>query len=158
MAKNGVIGNNNSLPWHLPVDLKYFRRITTGHTIVMGRRNYEDIGKALPGRRNIVLTRADDFLVQDCETAHSIDDVMRMIDVKDETFIIGGAEIYKSFLPFAEKLYITHIDVNVEGNVAFPKYNPGEWKLESEEIIPSDSKNPLPCRFCVYNNATTKSN
>ncbi len=151
MAKNGVIGNNNSLPWRLPVDLRYFRRTTTGHTIVMGRRNYEDIGRALPERRNIILSRTDDFTAADCEIAHSIGEVMRLIDLEEETFIIGGAEIYKSFLPLADKLYITHVDADIEGDVVFPAYNPGDWKMESENIIPADNENTLPCRFCVYN-------
>lgn len=150
IAKNGVIGNNNTLPWHLPVDLKYFRNTTMGHAIVMGRRNHEDIGKALPGRRNIVLTRDENFSAENCEIAHSIDEVLGMIDRKDETFIIGGAEIYLSFLPYADKLYITHIDVDVDGDVVFPKYNSGEWELESEETHAVDSKNPLSCRFSVY--------
>ncbi|MEE8388960.1 MAG: dihydrofolate reductase [Acidiferrobacterales bacterium] len=150
IAKNGVIGNNNTLPWHLPVDLKYFRNTTMGHAIVMGRRNYEDIGKALPGRRNIVLTRDENYSAENCEIAHSINDVLGMIDNKDETFIIGGAEIYLSFLPYAEKLYITHIDVEVDGDVVFPKYKSGEWELESEETHAADSKNPLSCRFTVY--------
>lgn len=150
IAKNGIIGNNNSLPWNLPVDMKYFRNTTMGHTIVMGRRNYEDIGKALPGRRNIVLTRNRNFLADNCEIAHSIDEIMRMIDKKDETFIIGGAEIYLSFLPYADKLYITHIDVDIDGDVVFPDYNTREWELESEETHAVDSKNSLSCRFSIY--------
>ncbi len=150
IAKNGVIGNNNTLPWYLPVDLKYFRNTTMGHAIVMGRRNYEDIGKALPGRRNIVLTRDKSYSAENCEIAHSINDVLGMINKKDETFIIGGAEIYLSFLPHAEKLYITHIDVEVDGDVVFPNYKSGEWELESEEIHAADSENPLSCRFTVY--------
>lgn len=150
IAKNGVIGNNNTLPWHLPADLKYFRNTTMGHTIVMGRRNYEDIGRALPGRKNVVLTRSKTFSAENCLIAHSVDEVREMVDENDETFIIGGAEVYRLFLPCAEKLYITHVDVAVEGNITFPAYDAGEWELESEESVSATKENTLPFRFCVY--------
>jgi len=150
MAKNGVIGHNNTLPWRLPADLKYFRDITMGHTIVMGRRNYEDIGKALPGRRNIVITRNKDFLASGCEITHSIGEALDTVKGEAETFIIGGAEIYKSFLPLAGKLYVTRIDAEVEGNTTFPEYDSGQWLLESEEKHETDKNNSLPFRFCVY--------
>lgn len=150
IAKNGVIGNNNTLPWHLPADLKYFRNTTMGHTIVMGRRNFEDIGRALPGRKNVVLTRSNTFSAENSEIAHSVDEVMEMVDKNDETFIIGGAEVYQLFLPFADKLYITHVDIDVEGNITFPEYENGEWELESEESVLATEDNTLPFRFCVY--------
>lgn len=150
MANNRVIGKNNSLPWHLPVDLGYFRDTTMGHAIIMGRRNHEDIGRALPGRRNIVLTRNADYAAPGCEIAHSVSDVLQLVDEATETFVIGGAEIYKSFLPIAQKFYVTHIDASVDGDVVFPEYDQTQWKLESERSIAADNKNSLPCRFCVY--------
>lgn len=150
IANNGVIGTDNTLPWHLPADLKYFRDTTMGHTIVMGRINFEDIGKALPGRRNIVLTRGEKFFAENCEVAHSIDEVMDMVDEDDETFIIGGAEVYRSFLPLSKKLYITRIDATVNGDVLFPDYDSPEWELASENIQQVDDENALPFRFCVY--------
>lgn len=150
IANNGVIGANNTLPWRLPADLRYFRDTTMGHTIVIGRRNFQDIGRALPGRRNIVLTRDKDFSAENCEIAHSIDEVMAMIDDDDETFIIGGAEVYRSFLPLSKKLYITHIDADVNGDVLFPDYDSSEWQLESEKVQQADDRNTLPFRFCVY--------
>jgi len=150
IAKNGVIGNNNTLPWHLPADLAYFRKTTMGHTIVMGRRNYEDIGKALAGRKNVVLTRNSTFSADNCLVAHSVDEVREIIDSNDETFIIGGAEIYRLFLPFTDKLYITHVDSAVEGNITFPQYNTAQWELESEEFASAAGDNTLPFRFCVY--------
>ncbi|MFV1998010.1 MAG: dihydrofolate reductase [Acidiferrobacterales bacterium] len=149
IAENGVIGNNNTLPWHLPADLAYFRKTTMGHTIVMGRRNYEDIGRALPGRINVVLTRSSTFSADDCIIAHSVGEIREMVDNNDETFIIGGAEIYRLFLPYTERLYITHVDVAVEGNITFPEYNADQWELESE-IVSATEDNILPFRFCVY--------
>lgn len=150
IANNGVIGTNNTLPWRLPADLKYFRDTTMGHTIIMGRRNFEDIGRALPGRRNIVLTREKNFSAENVEIAHSINEAMAMIDDDDEIFIIGGAEVYRSFLPLSKKLYITHIDATVDGDVQFPDFDLSEWELESEKTQQVDGKNMLPFRFCVY--------
>jgi len=150
IAKNGVIGANNTLPWHLPADLKYFRKTTMGHTIVMGRKNFEDIGKALPGRRNIVLTRDKTFSAENCETAHSVNEVTDMVSGENEAFIIGGAEIYRAFLPLTNKLYITHIDSAVDGDIKFPDYDTSEWELASETKYQIDDENRLPFRFCVY--------
>lgn len=150
IADNGVIGTNNTLPWRLPADLKYFRATTMGHTIVMGRRNFQDIGKALPGRRNVVLTRDKNFSANHCEVAHSINDVMSMLDREEETFIIGGAEVYRSFLPLSDKLYITHIDSAVDGNVFFPDYDLSEWEMVSEGARQTNEENTLSFRFCVY--------
>lgn len=116
----------------------------------MGRRNYEDIGRALPGRKNVVLTRSRSFSAENCVIAHSVDEVSRMVDEKEETFVIGGAEIYRLFLPITNKLYITHIDVVVEGNITFPEYDASEWELESEEPVSPTDDNTLPFRFCVY--------
>ncbi len=150
IANNGVIGANNTLPWRLPADLKYFRATTMGHTIVMGRKNYEDIGKALPGRRNVVLTRDKNFSANHCEVVHSINDVVSLIDREDETFIIGGAEVYRSFLPLSDKLYITHIDSVVDGNIFFPDYDASEWELVSEGARQTNEESALSFRFCVY--------
>lgn len=150
IADNGVIGNNNSLPWHLPVDLKYFRKTTMGHSIVMGRRNHEDIGRPLPGRHNIVLTRSKNYVADGCDIVHSVEEVMSKTGKNKETFIIGGAEIYDAFLPYTTKMYITHIDTSVQGNVVFPEYDTTEWKQISENLVPADIDNSLHCRFCVY--------
>jgi len=152
VAKNNVIGKDNDMPWYLPADLKYFKRTTLGHHIIMGRKNFESIGRPLPKRTNIVLTRDPYFIVSGCLVAHSIEEALtKAYDNGDrEAFIIGGGEIYKQSLPFLDKIYLTEIDLEVEGDVYFPDIDAKKWKLLSSEAHQADERNEYNYIFKVY--------
>lgn len=147
-GENNVIGLNNKMPWHLPADLAYFKRVTTGHAIVMGRKTFESIGRPLPKRTNIILTRDKNFQATDCHIIHSVEAALEL-SKQDQLFIIGGAEIYKQFLPHADKIYLTHIHQNFEGDTFFPKLT-DEWKLVSTEKHDPDEKNQYEYEFRKY--------
>jgi dihydrofolate reductase len=137
IAKNNVIGNTNDLPWYLPEDLKRFKKITTGHTVVMGRKTYESIinrlGKPLPNRKNVVITRQDNYPVPEGVLVfHDLDSVLQLLKNED-VFIIGGAEIFKLALPLVDTLYVTHVYKEYPGDVYFPEVNWSEWKKIEEE-------------------------
>lgn len=149
MDKNGLIGRNNCLPWKLPADLSYFKKNTMDHSIIMGRKTFESIGKPLPGRRNIIMTRDPNFSAEGCAVCHSIEDVLNQ-GWKDEIFVIGGAEVYSKFLPFADRLYITLIDEVFSGNVFFPNVDLGSWKLVSSIKGEKNEKNPYDYYFKIY--------
>ncbi len=142
-AKNNVIGKENGIPWHLPDDLKYFKRTTLNHHIIMGRKSYESIGRPLPKRTNIIVTRDPFYTVSNCLVAHSVEEALTLAldNSEEEAFIVGGGEIYTQALPFVERLYLTEIDLEVEGTVHFPELNMDEWKLISSEAHKADEKN-----------------
>jgi len=146
-SKNGVIGNDNSLIWHLPADLKHFKNLTTGKTIIMGRKTYESIGKALPNRRNIVITRQDDYDPDDCEVVSSLEEALLLCG--ENCFIIGGGEIYKQSIDIADKIYLTLIDENFEGDTYFPKIT-SDWFIASKIDRKSDDKNKYNYSFIEY--------
>ncbi|MFE4115797.1 dihydrofolate reductase [Priestia sp. YIM B13448] len=151
MDKNRLIGKGNSLPWHLPADLKFFKQVTSGHPVVMGRKTHESIGKPLPGRENIILTRNISYDSEGCTVLNSISDIEDMAKKeKEEVFIIGGAEIYKLAFPIADRLYITTIDEEFEGDTYFPEFNESEWRLVSREKGLKDEKNPYDYYFTIY--------
>ncbi|MGX1901183.1 dihydrofolate reductase [Thermolongibacillus altinsuensis] len=155
MDRQRLIGKNNALPWHLPADLAYFKQVTMGHAIVMGRKTFESIGRALPGRKNIVLTRKKDFQCEQCTVIHSIDDIKKIEEEeKEEIFIIGGAQLFQETLPFADRLYITYIDAVFEGDTFFPPFNEDEWRLISRKKGIQDEKNPYRYEFHVYERKT----
>lgn len=128
IAKDGVIGKDNTLPWHLPEDLKRFRALTTGHHIIMGRKTYESLGRLLPGRTTVIVTRNTDYKVEGALTAGSLEAAVALCKGDNEAFIIGGAELYKGALKLANKLYVTHIDLEVQGDAFFPAFDTTEWK------------------------------
>lgn len=151
MDNNRVIGKNNQLPWHLPEDLKFFKRTTMGHSIAMGRKTWDSIGRPLPGRENIVITRNSEFTCEGCTVLNSIEDLLEYSQQKnDEIFVIGGAEIFKLILPSADKLYLTRIYDEFEGNTFFPVLNMEEWTLLSHEKGIKDEKNPYDYEFMIY--------
>lgn len=152
VAKNNVIGKDNDIPWYLPADLKYFKKITLNHHIIMGRNCYESIGKPLPKRTTVILTRNPFYLVSNCYVTHSIDEALQVAkdNGEEEAFIIGGAQIYELAMEHCEKLYLTEVDLEVEGDVLFPKLNMDEWKLISEEPHKADEKNEHDYVFKVY--------
>ena len=133
VAHNRVIGVNNTLPWHLPEDLKRFRALTTGHHIIMGRKTYESLGRLLPGRTTVIVTRNANYHVEGALTASSLQAAIALCQQDDEVFVIGGAELYKDALKLADKLYLTEIDLQVEGDAFFPEFQKSEWKETSRE-------------------------
>ena len=121
-SKNNQIGIDNKLPWHISEDLRYFKEVTKGHTVLMGRKTFESIGRPLPNRENIVLTRDKSFTAQGITAVHSLEEALTFCRSKDQIFIIGGGEIYKQFLPYADKLYITLVDKEIQGDTDFCDY------------------------------------
>ena len=134
MSKNRVIGDSNTLIWHLPEDLKRFKQLTTGNAIVMGRKTYESIGRPLPNRRNIIITRDKDYSVEGCEVVNSLEEAFLITG--SDCFVIGGGEIYKQSLSYSEKIYLTLIDKDFEGDTEFPEIN-SEWKEINKEEFES---------------------
>jgi dihydrofolate reductase len=133
VARNGVIGVRNRMPWHLPEDLKRFRRLTLGHAVIMGRRTFESIGKPLPGRNNIVVTRSPDWTHPGCHAVHSLEAALAAVRVREDAFVIGGAEIYTLALPFACRLYMTEIECDFDGDAFFPEFDRSRWGEVSRE-------------------------
>lgn len=145
MTQNRVIGKDNKMPWHLPEDLAHFKRMTTGHSVIMGRKTYLSIGKALPNRKNIVLTRDDSFMAEDAIIYHSLSEA---IADEPDAFILGGANIFEQALPLVNELYITHIEAEIAGDRKFPEINWQQWqKIDCKE---ADSKSGYQLRFCKY--------
>ncbi|ALC81344.1 MULTISPECIES: dihydrofolate reductase [Bacillus] len=153
MDKNQVIGKDNKLPWRLPRELQYVKKTTMGCPIIMGRKNYESIGRPLPGRRNIILTREKDYSAEGCEIVHSVEDVFKTCEGEEEIFIFGGEQIYRLFLPYTEKLYITKIHYEFEGDTFFPEIDWNEWEEVSSLQGITDEKNPYTYYFHVYERA-----
>ncbi len=151
MGENRLIGKDNQLPWHLPQDLAYFKRMTMNHKIVMGRKTYESIGRPLPGRENIILTRDHSYKMDGCKVLHSIEEILELSKNTDEKiFVIGGAEIFKEILPYSDRLYMTHIHHNFEGDTFFPQLKDTDWETVSVESGIKDMKNPYEFDFVVY--------
>ena len=152
MDKNRVIGVNNQLPWHLPSDLAYFKRVTMGHPIIMGRKAHDSIGRVLPGRENIILTRNSNYSAPGCTVIYSVDDIKRLNAERknEELFVIGGAELFNHVLDFSDRLYITLIEDEFDGDTFFPEINEDEWELVSKEKGVRDEKNPYDYYFLVY--------
>ncbi|QNH63625.1 dihydrofolate reductase [Hymenobacter sediminicola] len=150
IAENNVIGNDNQLLWHLPDDLKHFKRLTQGHPVVMGRRTYESIGRPLPNRTNIVVTRQAGWQAPGCEVAYSVPDALEQAaQLDEEVFVIGGAEIYRQALPAADVIYLTEVHHTFEGDVVFPELNNTEWREESRERHEPDEKHAYAFSFIV---------
>ena len=156
VAENGVIGRNNSLPWYLPNDLKYFKQTTMGKPVIMGRKTYESIGKPLPGRTNIVITRQADYqpegvkVVNSVEAAKELAESVCLIDGQDEAMIMGGAEIYALSLPYTDRLYLTEVHADVQGDAFFPEYDKSRWQEVAREDFAAAGPNPYSYSFVVY--------
>lgn len=152
MAKNRVIGRENDIPWYLPADLQYFKKTTIGRTVIMGRNCYASIGRPLPKRTNIIVTRDPFFISSVCPVAHSIPEALHLAHEagEEEVFIIGGGQIYDQTMDLWDKLYITEVDTEVEGDVYFPEIDQNVWKLISISAHQKDEKNPFDYTFKVY--------
>jgi dihydrofolate reductase len=149
IAANRVIGNRGALPWRLRDDMARFKRLTMGHAIIMGRATWDSIGRPLPGRRSIVLTRNPRLHLSGCVTALTPEQALALAG-EGEAFVIGGAAVYAQYLPIADRMYVTWIDAAVEGDTVFPPVRWEEWRAAPETVCPIDPANPLPHRFVDY--------
>lgn len=149
IARNRVIGYEGGMPWHLPADLAWFKRNTLGKPIIMGRKTWDSIGRALPGRRNLVISRDTTFQPTGAERAASPDAALGMVEGVPEAMIVGGAQVYQHFLPHATRLYLTLIDADVLGDTFFPDYNQFQWCELERHDHPADPSNPYLCTFLV---------
>lgn len=149
--RNGGIGIDGRLPWHLPADLKRFRELTMGHHLIVGRKTFDSIGKALPGRQMIIVTRNRSFQAKDCLVAHSVEEALELARQRgeDEVFVGGGGEIYAQSLALADRIYLTIVEAEVEADAFFPKLSDGEWIEGESEFHPVDERNALPFTFKV---------
>ena len=151
-AKNNIIGKDNKLLWSLPADLKRFKELTTDHTIIMGRKTFESLGRVLPNRKHVVFSQNTNFSVNDenVRIVHSMLEIKEYIDDENENFVIGGALIYSLLMPYVTKMYVTEIDKDFEGDSFFPKIDLEKWKEVSREKGPKDEENKLDFDFVVY--------
>lgn len=152
VAKNGVIGNNNELPWRLRADLQWFKKITTGNTVVMGRKTYESIGRPLPNRDNIVLSRSRQTEIDGCTVCKDIDSALNA-GTRGDLFVIGGAELYRRTLPLADRLFLTVVDASVEGDTWLPFVDLDDWSRVSTERVTADEHNQYDCELREYRRA-----
>lgn len=150
MARNRTIGINNTLPWRCPEDLKHFKALTMGHHMIMGRKTFDSIGKPLPGRTTVVITRDRNLKIEGCLIEHSMPDAIKACVNDSEIFIVGGADIYTQSLQLANTLYITEIQQNVEGDAHFPAFDKSVWKETAREIRSQESPQPLDYHFVTY--------
>ena len=149
ISENHVIGKDNKLLWYLPNDLKHFKDITAGHTVIMGRKTYESVGKPLPNRRNIVITRQN-ITIEGCEVVNSIEAALALCSDEAEVFIVGGAEIYRQSLHLTDRIYLTIVHKQFDGDSYFPEIEANEWKETAREDYEPDIKNNLPYSFITF--------
>ena len=151
-AKNNVIGKNNELIWKLPEDLKRFKQLTTGHTIIMGRKTFESLGRVLPNRKHIIFSQNPDFKVNDenVEIVHSMLQIQEYIEDKKEHFVIGGAMIYNLLLPYVTKMYVTQIDKEFEGDAFFPRIDENTWEVVEKSEVMEDENSHLKYEYITY--------
>lgn len=161
IGKNNELGLGNKLLWQLPADMKHFRETTSGHTVIMGRKTYESIGRPLPNRRNIVITRDSNYQKEGIEVVHSLDEALKVTTLEQgkkfeenyeevEVFIIGGGQIYTEAMEKANKLYITHVEATLPADTFFPEISNGKWERISSEYHEADEKNPYEYTFAEY--------
>lgn len=150
MGENRVIGKGGRLPWRLPADLRFFRQTTWGRPVIMGRVTWDSVGRPLPGRRNIVVSRRRDFAPKGAEVAASLEAALLLVADEPEVFVVGGAQLYATALPRADRIYLTVIHQNFEGDTWFPKFEGPSWRLVSRDDREADSENPYPFSFLVY--------
>ena len=147
VAKNGVIGDKNSLLWHIREDMIHFRTLTSGHPVIMGRKTYDSIGRPLPKRTNVVITRDTNLQIEGCIMAHSLEQALSLFDPQEEIFIIGGAQIYSQALPLAHRIYLTVVDKEYQGDTSFPEIDYNLWQQSSREDFQSGEEFNHPFSF-----------
>src|SRR5471030_3297475 len=149
ISQNHAIGKDNKLLWYLPNDLKHFKEITSGLTVIMGRKTYESVGKPLPNRRNIIITRQN-ITIEGCEVVNSIEAALALCSAEAEVFIVGGADIYKQSMHLTDRIYLTIVHKEFDGDSFFPQIDPNEWQETEREDFEPDEKNKLPYSFITY--------
>lgn len=147
VAKNGVIGDKNSLLWHIREDMVHFRTLTSGHPVIMGRKTYDSIGRPLPKRTNVVITRDTELQIEGCTMAHSLEEAIALFDPQEEIFIIGGAQIYAQALPLAHRIYLTVVERDYQGDTSFPEIDYSVWRQTSVEKFTSGEEFEYPFSF-----------
>ena len=149
VAQNGVIGDKNSLLWHISEDMRFFKRTTSGHPVIMGRKTYESLGRPLPNRTNVVISRTLGEL-EGCTVVRSLEEALALFPTEEEVFVIGGAQIYALALDVADRFYLTRVGHDYEGDTSFPTWNESEWRLISREAYEQGEKYPHPFAFEIY--------
>jgi dihydrofolate reductase len=149
-SANGIIGADGTLPWHLPDDFRWFKARTLGKPVVMGRRTWESLDGPLPGRRNIVISRRGNYLAPGAEVVNSPEAAIKVARGADELMVIGGGEIFRQFLPWTDRIYLTRVDAEINGDVTFPAMHPTEWTLVAREAHAADERHAYPFEFRVY--------
>jgi dihydrofolate reductase len=150
MAENRVIGSGGVLPWRLPADMRHFKQLTAGHTVIMGRKTFEALDRPLPERRNVVVTRSHDYRPEGAEVVNTLADALALAWRDHEVFVAGGGEIYQQTLPLADRLYLTIVHTEAEGDVLFPELDPAEWTLREEERREADERHAFAFSFRLY--------
>ncbi len=154
VGKNSELGKDNDLLWHLPDDFKRFKKITTGHHIIMGRKTFESFPKPLPYRTHIVITRQSDYPDKNCIVVKNIDEALKAVRTEDVAYVIGGGEIYKQFMPFVDEIELTEVDAEFEADTFFPKIDAKIWEKSNEEFHPKDNKHKYAFTFVTYRRKT----
>jgi dihydrofolate reductase len=149
-ADDNIIGKDNTMPWYLPADLAYFKKVTLGKPVVMGRKTYESIGRPLPGRRNIVISRDERYAATGIDTVTSVAQALALVADMPEIMVIGGGAIYQHCLPAASRLYVTHIKASIDGDTRFPCFDKDTWQKVKSDLRAADEKNVYDLDFCVY--------
>ena len=155
-AENNALGKDNQMVWHLPDDFKRFKKLTTGHHIIMGRKTLESMNGPLPNRTNIIITRQKDYTYQGCIIVHSLDEALKTCPQDEEVFVIGGGEIYKQAIDKADKIELTRVHTTVEADAYFPEIDTKKWELTNEEYHPKDEKHKLDFTYRSWNKIKTK--
>jgi dihydrofolate reductase len=150
MARNRVIGAEGKIPWHLPNELQLFKSVTMGHHIIMGRKTYESIGRLLPGRTTVIVTRQKDYTVAGAKIAHTLEQAVALCAGDSEIFVIGGGELYRAAMPMADRLYLTVVDAEPAGDTQMPAFDPADWTLQSTKQYSKDERHAHDYRFEVH--------
>jgi dihydrofolate reductase len=150
MSRNGVIGDRGRIPWHLPAELQRFKRVTMGHHLVMGRKTWESIGRLLPGRTSVIVSRNPRYAVPGAIVADSLQAAIAICLYDDEVFVIGGAELFREALPIADRLYLTVVDAELPGDTMMPEIDLDEWQVTETDEVAADERNPIAFRFTRY--------
>ena len=154
-SKNNVIGRDGALPWHLPDDLRHFKRLTTGKPVIMGRRTFESIGRPLPNRHNLVMTRDADYVAEGCDVVTSVSEALDAAAGAGEVMVIGGGQVYRDFLPRADRIYLTRVQADVDGDTHFPEIGEAEWLLVSTEHHAADDRHDYAFDLMVFERRPT---
>ena len=150
MSENRVIGRDNQLPWHLPADLKFFKQLTSGHVIIMGRKTFESMGKPLPDRTNIIVTRDRNYEAPGALVVGSLDEALQLRTEHAEVFVLGGGELFRAAMPIADRIYLTLVHAHINGDVQFPEMSEREWMIISDAYRPADEHNTFAMSFRRY--------